>query len=127
MKLEEGGKIGRYRVLEPIGRGAMGAVYLGHDSFLDRAVALKVSHEPTYRDAHTTELYKTLFFNEMRAAGMLSHPNIVEVFDAGVDGDRYYIAMEFVEGGLTLEHWCRGGNLLPLERVAEVEIGRAHV
>ncbi|MBT6277664.1 MAG: protein kinase [Chromatiales bacterium] len=120
MNLDERDIVGRYHVLEPIGHGTMGTVYLGHDPFHDRPVALKIAHQPPYRNRATTDLYKTLFINEMRAAGMLPPPNIIEVLDAGTDGDRYYIAMEYIDGGRTLDHWCAGGRLLPLERVAEV-------
>lgn len=120
MNTMEHGKLGRYQVIKPIGRGTMGTVYLGHDPFHDRPVALKVAHEPGYRDAQSRHTYRKLFFNEMRAAGILTHPNIIEVYDAGNEGDCYYIAMEYVEGGRTLDEWCRGGNLLDLERVAEV-------
>lgn len=113
-------QLGPYRLVKPIGQGAMGIVYLAHDPFHDRLVALKVAHLPGHRAPRERHTYRALFFNEMRAAGILSHPNIVEVFDAGSDSERYYIAMEYIEGGRTLETWCRGGSLLPLERVAEV-------
>jgi eukaryotic-like serine/threonine-protein kinase len=120
MVLNESDELGRYIVLDAVGQGSMGNVYRGYDPFHDRPVALKVAHPPSYRDARSRSTYRALFFNEMRAAGLLSHPNIVEVFDAGNDGEHFYIAMEYVEGGQTLEDWCRGGNLAPLERVAEV-------
>lgn len=113
-------KIGRYVLLEPIGSGAMGTVYRGHDPLHDRTIAVKIAHEPSHWDESRRALYASLFFNEMRAASILSHPNIVEVFDAGSDAERYYIAMEHIDGGLTLEHWCQGKALLPVERAVEL-------
>ena len=80
-----------------------------------RTAALKVAHEPGYRDATTRQRYRTLFFNEMRAASILCHPNIVEVLDVGAEDHVYYIAMEYVEGGQTLESWCHADHLLPVE------------
>ncbi|MEM7405952.1 MAG: serine/threonine-protein kinase [Pseudomonadota bacterium] len=115
-----GDLLGKYRVIEEIGRGSMGTVYVGYDPLFDRSVALKVANEPAYRGPDGRELYRQLFFNEMRAASILSHPNIVEVFDAGAHGEHYYIAMEFVEGARTLETCCDPDGLLPLERVAEI-------
>ncbi len=56
----------------------------------------------------------------MRTATILSHPNIIEVLDAGVDGTNHYIAMEYIDGSATLEQWCRPDNLLSVERAAEV-------
>ena len=112
-------KIGRYVLMEPIGSGAMGTVYRAHDPLHDRTVAVKVAHSPSHQDESVRSLYASLFFNEMRAASILSHPNIVEVVDAGSDDERYYIAMEYIDGGVTLDHWCRGKSLMPLERAVE--------
>ena len=89
-------QIGHYRVAREIGRGTTGVVYLGHDPLVKRTVALKVAHERGYRDATTRQMFRTLFFNEMRAASILCHPNIVEVLGFGVEGDIYDIAMEYV-------------------------------
>lgn len=108
-------QVGRYRLERELGRGSMGVVYLGYDPLVERAVALKVAHEPGYRDSTTRQMFRTLFFNEMRAASILCHPNIVEVLDVGVEGDAYFIAMEYVEGGLTLENWCHADRLLPID------------
>jgi eukaryotic-like serine/threonine-protein kinase len=112
--------LGKYRVLKEIGRGTMGVVYLGEDPLQQRSVALKVAHQPDGRDASAQQIFRSLFLNEMRVATILSHPNIVEVLDAGIDGAHYYIAMEHLDGSTTLEQWCHADNLLPLERVAEV-------
>ena len=107
-------------MLREIGRGTTGVVYLGQDPLQRRPVALKVAHTPEVRDESARALLRSLFFNEMRTATILSHPNIVEVLDAGVDGTNHYIAMEYIDGSATLEQWCRPDNLLSVERAAEV-------
>ncbi|RKZ37413.1 MAG: serine/threonine protein kinase [Gammaproteobacteria bacterium] len=113
-------RLGKYHVIKEIGRGAMGVVYLGHDPFLDRDVALKRARHSDFRDAEQQRLYRNLFFNEMRTAGLLRHPNIIEVFDAGNEDDEYYIVMEYVPGATTLDEHCQADHLLPVQQAAEV-------
>src|ERR1041384_3786973 len=86
--------IGKYRVLERIGRGGMGTVLKAHDPILDRVVALKVISS----DIDVTDELRARFFREAQAGARLSHPNIVTVYDlADVDG-RLVIVMEFLDG-----------------------------
>lgn len=87
-------QFGRYRVLEPIGHGSMGAVYLAHDSELDRKIALKI---PRFSDPDSEEEIAR-FYREARAAATLRHPNICQVFDIGEIDGRHFIAMEFISG-----------------------------
>ena len=94
----------------------MGRVYLGYDPFRDRSVALKIAR----RDLLPENRGDELFFNEMRTAGLLNHPNIVQIYDAGTEGNDYYIAMEYVAGSHTLERHCQCDGLLPLETAAEI-------
>jgi len=96
-------KIGKYELVMAIARGGMGVVYFADDSFGDRPVAIKVAHSKVLQDKQYGKLYQRMFFNEAHTAGMLHHPNIVEVYDAGVEEDEFYIVMEYVEGGDTLE------------------------
>jgi serine/threonine protein kinase len=115
----EGRTLGKYQVLRKLGEGHMATVYVAQDPFIDRLVAIKVAHA----DAETGQdpaLIKRLFFNEAQTAGMLRHPNITAIFDAGVDQDVYYIVMEYVVGGQTLEQFTRADTLLPLPEVATV-------
>ncbi len=111
-------KLGKYEVLDAIGRGAMGTVYLGYDPFAARPVAIKVGSLPSSADA--ARLSHRLFFNEARLAGLLKHPNILLVYDAGEEDGRPYIVMEYVEGAKTLKDHCHGDSLLPLRRVVEI-------
>src|SRR3990172_7363690 len=89
-------KLGRYEILEEIGRGAMGVVYKAVDPVLGRTVAIKtigMSHDPEERAEHEAR-----FYQEAKAAGGLAHPNIVVVYDVGNFANTIYMAMEFLEG-----------------------------
>ncbi len=94
--------LGRYRVIETVGQGAMGTVYRGLDPAIDRPVALKTILFRTDHGAEQEEELRERFLREARAVGKLSHPNIVTIYDVGQEGDLHYIAMEFLEG-YTLE------------------------
>jgi hypothetical protein len=87
-------KIGKYRILERIGRGGMGTVYKAHDPVLDRLVALKVISS----EAEVTDELKTRFYREAQACARLNHPNVVVVHDLGEDQGRLFIVMEFLDG-----------------------------
>ena len=106
--------IGRYEIVGELGRGAMGMVYKAHDPTIGRLVALKVlSLAPAA--AEGVPGAREIFMREARAAGRLSHPNIVHVFDAGVEKGVFYMAMEFIEGE-TLTERLRREERLPLPR-----------
>jgi eukaryotic-like serine/threonine-protein kinase len=89
-------KVGRYEITGELGRGAMGVVYKALDPTIGRTVALKTMR----LDGHGIESAELVhrFQNEARAAGLLSHPNIVTIYDAGEDNGIFYIAMEYIEG-----------------------------
>jgi serine/threonine-protein kinase len=110
--------LGRYEIMEELGQGAMGIVYLGKDPAINRQVAVKTIN---YADIAADELseVKTRFFREAEAAGKLSHPNIVTIYDMGEDHDMAYIAMELLKGK-ELTHYCQKGNLLNLKRVLKL-------
>lgn len=116
----EGKPLGKYQVLRQVGEGNMGTVYLAQDPFIDRPVAIKVAHEAQVQANESSAIYKRLFFNEAQAAGMLKHPNITAIYDAGVDQGRYYIVMEYIGGGASLEEYTEANKLLPLERVTSI-------
>ena len=113
-------KLGKYTVREEIDRGSMGVVYLGHDPYIDRLVALKVAFLDSLNDPESGEQYRKMFFNEAHTAGLLTHPNVINIYDAGVDGDDCYIVMEYIEGGKTLKPYCSSDNLLPINKVVEI-------
>jgi serine/threonine protein kinase len=89
-------RIGRFYITRELGRGSIGTVYLGHDPIIDRAVAIKTFNArltPFEKKQHEQQ-----FINEARAAGRLSHPNIVTIYDASSEGNTSYIAMEYLQG-----------------------------
>jgi serine/threonine protein kinase len=89
--------LGRYEILEELGRGDMGVVYRGHDPLIDRYVAIKTIDLQKLSDKEKDE-YKARFYQEAKAAGRLNHPNIITIYDLGRKGDIAYIAMELMEG-----------------------------
>jgi len=91
-----------YRIDHRLRRGGMGSVYKGHDTSLDRDVAIKVMH-PQFTDDPT---FCARFRQEARAVAGLQHPGIVQVYACGQDLDMLYIAMDFVEGQ-TLNEWLK--------------------
>ena len=113
-------KLGKYKILEQVGRGSMGIVYEGYDPFSDKQVAVKVALSEHLRDGDAGERYRKMFFNEAHTAGKLRHPNILEILDAGADGDDCYIVMELVKGGTTLKGYCTPDRLLPIAQVVEI-------
>ncbi len=113
-------KLGKYDILGEIGRGSMGIVYRAFDPYINREVAVKVAMAEALKDKDTGERFRKMFFNEAHTAGMLRHPNILDIFDAGVDGDSCYIVMELVANGGTLRPYCRVEKLLPLNQAAEI-------
>jgi serine/threonine protein kinase len=113
-------KLGKYDVIREIDRGSMGIVYLGHDPYIDRPVAIKVAHAEQLKDEESGGQYRRMFFNEAHTAGKLTHPNIISIHDAGVDAETCYLVMEYVDGGKTLKQYCKADSLLPIEKVVEV-------
>ena len=94
-----GVKVGRYELLSKIGEGGMGAVFLAHDDRLERKVAVKV-----LRTDRSGKGGNARMLREARALARVSHPNVVQVYDSGEQGDNVYIAMEYIDG-LTLRRW----------------------
>jgi tetratricopeptide (TPR) repeat protein len=102
----------RYTLLEEIGRGGMGVIYKAKDNHLGRMVAYKMLPS----DLRENELAVKNFLREARAAAVLTHPNIITVYDAGVEDGNYYIAMELVEG-LTIRKILDRDGKLPVNVV----------
>jgi predicted Ser/Thr protein kinase len=106
-------QFGRYRILKQLGKGGMGAVYLAHDTQLDRKVALKVPHFAASEGPEVLER----FAREARAAATLSHPNICPVYDVGEWQGTRYVTMAYIEGK-PLSDLLRSGKPLPQQSVA---------
>lgn len=91
-------EFGRYRLERELGRGAMGVVYQAFDTVLEREVAIK-----TIASSLRDEDLKERFIREARAAAKLLHPNIITIYDFGLQEDRLFISMEYVEGSDLLD------------------------
>src|SRR6185436_14964368 len=105
----------RYELEQKIGEGGMARVYRGRDLRLNRRIAVKVLH--SYYAADPGFLQR--FHHEAQAAANLRHPNIVDVYDVGLDGDIHYIVMEYVEGSDLKALIARSGPL-PVEQAVQV-------
>src|SRR5262245_27240098 len=111
--------IGRYQLLEPIGRGAMGNVYLGRDPLINRILALKAIDLSIGYDNDALESTAEAFLREATIAGSLSHPNIVTIFDVGESEGLAYMAMGYVRGH-HLSEFAAPDRLLPVEIVLDL-------
>jgi formylglycine-generating enzyme required for sulfatase activity len=108
-------KLGKYEIEGEIGHGAMGVVYRARDPMIGRAVALKTMSPSLEMD----EKFAQRFVSEARAAGSLSHPNIVTIYEIGLEGNQPFIAMEFLEG-TDLERLISTHAPLPLLRKLDI-------
>lgn len=111
--------LGRYEILKEIGKGAMGTVYLGQDPKINRKVAIKTMALSQEFEADELEAVKKRFFHEAEVAGMLDHPNIVTIYDAGDEKDLAYIAMEFLDGA-DLNPYTKKPKLLSAATVLKI-------
>ncbi len=111
-------KIGRYEILEELGHGAMGTVYRAKDPAMDRVVALKTIVSLVLASEQGSD-FRERFYREARAAGALTHPGIVPVFDVGEHEGLPFLVMEFISGK-TLADTIKKGERLTLDRVCEI-------
>jgi serine/threonine-protein kinase len=108
-------KAGRYQIIAELGRGSMGVVYQGFDPIIGRTVAIKTMLTEGLAPAEFQE-FKARFQREAQAAGALTHPNIVTVYDFGEDAGILYLAMELLEGK-SVEKLVEEQHLLPIETI----------
>ena len=114
--------IGPYRVLSQLGEGATSEVFHARDEFRGRDVAIKCVRAPVAAiagDSSGPNFYDRFFAAEAALVGRLSHPNVVQIFDAVADPVRPYLVMEYVPG-TTLRSFCRPDALLSLEQIVEI-------
>src|SRR5215212_8232625 len=112
-------RIGKYRVLARLGDGATSEVFLAHDDFQDRKVAIKRVRTGALGDGVAANQSARVFAAEAALAGRLQHPNVVQIYDAVPDPVEPYLVMEYVAGS-TLRPYCRADQLLPLEQIVEI-------
>lgn len=125
MAIEESSRtmptLGRYEILEEIGRGAMGIVYKGRDPKLNRLTAIKTLRFTDDFSEDEVEKIREQFYHEAEVVAKLSHPNIVTIFDVGEDLDLSYLAMEYLQGE-SLAKYTKPDDLLPLPKCIDVII-----
>ncbi len=110
-------QIGGYRLIRRIGEGGMGEVYLAEQLSMHRTVAIKILHQKWADD----EEFRKRFLLEARAAGKLSHPNVIQVFDVGKYQGLYYFSMEYIDG-VTVDDLIRHEGPIGLEKVIDVTL-----
>jgi serine/threonine protein kinase len=112
-------KVGKYVIVKEVGRGSTGVVYLSHDPYYRRDVAIKVYNLES-SDEDRARVTRKMFLSEAHMVGMLQHPNILPIYDAGEENGQYYIVTEHVHGARTLSAYCKPDNLLPIDDVVEI-------
>jgi serine/threonine-protein kinase len=117
---EQGILAGRYRLQRRVGGGGMGAVWEAYDQQLDRPVAIKIPDRSLAADESFVERFR----REARSAGRLSHPNVAQVYDYGVDDGQPYLVMELVPGETLASRLAREGPL-PSEDARRIAAGVA--
>jgi len=113
-------KIGKYAVINEVGRGSTGVVYLSHDAYYGRDVAIKVYNIDAGGDEDRARIARKMFLSEAHLVGMLQHPNILPIYDAGEENGYCYIVTEHVHGARTLAAYCRADNLLRIDDTVEI-------
>ncbi|MEQ8199868.1 MAG: PASTA domain-containing protein [Syntrophomonadaceae bacterium] len=108
---------GRYELLDVVGEGGMSIVYKARDNILDRIVAVKILKDEFAKDQGFVEKFRS----EALSVARISHPNIVNIFDVGVQDSTHYIVMEYVDGQ-TLKHLIREEGPLPVEKALDIAI-----
>jgi serine/threonine protein kinase len=112
-------QIGRYRILDELGRGATGVVYRAQDPAIGRIIAIKTIRLSDFTDASERERLRERLFREAQSAGMLSHPNIVTIYDIAEENGLAYIFMECVDGP-PLEKVLNGAQPIPSENALSI-------
>src|SRR3984957_8597643 len=112
-------RIGRYKIVRELGRGAMGVVYHAIDPNIGRPVAIKTINLATVLKPDEQERMRERLFREARSAGILSHPGIVTIYDVEQQGDLAYIAMEYVDGP-TLDQMLSESKPLAAEQMFSI-------
>lgn len=112
-------KIGPYEIIREIGQGASSRVFLGYDHFLKIQIAIKLIDFKKIADTLNIDVIRKLLLTEASLVGELNHPHIVTIYDAAIEDNGGYVAMEYMAGG-TLEQHITPDTLLPIESVIEI-------
>jgi len=112
-------KIGKYEIISILGKGAMGIVYKALDPDIDRQVAIKTIRFDLASETTDNEEIMQRFIREAQAAGRLSHPNIITIFDVGREKDLTYIVMQFIEGP-SLQRLIAQGEKFSIQEITKI-------
>jgi serine/threonine protein kinase len=112
-------RIGKYDIINEVGQGSTGRVFLSHDPYYGRDVAIKL-YLIEQEDENKARVTRKMFFNEAQMMGRLQHPNILPIYDAGEENGSYYVVTEHVHGARTLAAYCKPDNLLRIDDVVEI-------
>src|SRR6202789_1173304 len=113
-------RIGKYPIINEVGHGSTGTVFMSHDPYYGRDVAIKLYNIEAGGDDERARVARKMFLSEAHMVGMLHHPNILPIYDAGEENGHCYIVTEHVHGARTLSAYCRPDNLLRLDDVVEL-------
>jgi serine/threonine protein kinase len=113
-------RIGKYDIINEVGQGSTGRVFLSHDPYYGRDVAIKLYDLESEDDEQKVRVTRKMFFNEQQMMGRLQHPNILPIYDAGEENGSYYVVTEHVHGARTLAAYCRPDNLLRIDDVVQI-------
>jgi serine/threonine protein kinase len=113
-------RIGKYVIINEVGQGSTGRVFLSHDPYYGRDVAIKVYNIESEDDEQKSDVTRKMFFNEAQMVGRLQHPNIVPIYDAGEEDNKYYVVTEHIHGARTLATYTKPDNLLRIDDVVEI-------
>ena len=112
-------RFGKYEILQEIGAGATGKVYLARDTFSNREIAVKMFDQATLADPEFNEKRLEQFITEISLAGELAHPHIVSILEASITDDAGYVAMEYVPGG-NLVRYTKPDSLLLISNILQI-------
>ena len=113
-------RLGKYPIIKEIGQGSSGRVFLSHDPYYGRDVAIKLYNVEQEDDEQKARTTRKMFYTEAQMMGRLQHQNILPVYDAGEENGSYYVVTEHIQGARTLAAYCRPDNLLRLDDVVEI-------
>ena len=113
-------RIGKYVIVREVGRGSTGNVYLSHDPYYGRDVAIKVYHGEGNDDPERARVARKMFLSEAHMVGMLQHPQLMPIYDAGEEDGHCYVVTEYVHGARTLAAFCRPDDLLRVDVIVEI-------
>jgi serine/threonine protein kinase len=113
-------RIGKYVIVREVGQGSTGNVYLSHDPYYGRDVAIKVYNGDHGGDEDRARVARKMFLSEAHMVGMLQHPQLMPIYDAGEEDGRCYVVTEYVHGARTLAAFCRADDLLRVDVIVEI-------